>query len=434
MLIILLSCSCSVAKIQDIPTSKVVNQFEQFSNTICSSIKENSDMSYEEIFHSSFREAVTLEKLLSVLNEIYKEFGPCTSALINSSDSTNGVFFTKHKNTYLKFTMNLEKEEGKFKIFGLVYNGKVLEPVIINKWIDLDTIANSQEGTFSILFKEMNGDNIYSFQDNERHALGSVFKLYILATILEKTKSKNLSWNKKYRIKDKLKSLPSGDMQNLKEGTSVKLIDFAKKMISISDNTAADHLLNIVTKDSVENLLTQYSLNSFAEDNSPFLSTLEMFKTRAYFSDLDVDKFIRSTREIRQQMVDQTPFKNRDELQKKLEGRNRPFIIKNVEWFATPKDICSLYNWMDNQNDLNFRKIISMNTPIVDIKSSNRWRFAGYKGGSELGVLEMSYLLEDKSGKKYCLYVGQNNEKQAIDEDNFFAIVEEIFKFLELYH
>ncbi|MEZ4462635.1 MAG: serine hydrolase [bacterium] len=53
-------------------------------------------------------------------------------------------------------------------------------------------------------------------------------------------------------IKDALKSLPSGVLQDKPAGEKVTVKEAASKMISISDNTATDHLLNLVGRANVE--------------------------------------------------------------------------------------------------------------------------------------------------------------------------------------
>ena len=68
----------------------------------------------------------------------------------------------------------------------------------------------------------------------------------VLAEVAREIASGRRSWNDTLAIRDEWKSLPSGTMQNLPEGTEVTLREAAEAMISISDNTATDHLVHFV--------------------------------------------------------------------------------------------------------------------------------------------------------------------------------------------
>jgi Beta-lactamase enzyme family len=57
-------------------------------------------------------------------------------------------------------------------------------------------------------------------------------------------------------ITARLKSLPSGELQTEPDGTRISVRDTAAKMISISDNTAANMLINLVGRPAVEAALT----------------------------------------------------------------------------------------------------------------------------------------------------------------------------------
>ncbi len=430
-LFILNIISCS-----HIQTDKVKNadkkEFKQFADFICSAISKKPAFKYEDQFHLSFRKAIPYKTMITTLSQIHKEYGVCSDAISITLDGKNGEVITNHRNSVqLKFLMNLLKNGNSHTIAGLRYTGKITEPVKINGYEELKKIAKKKAGSFSILFKKMNGKEIFDFNGNKKHALGSVFKLYILASVLEKVESGQLKWKQRFHIKNEFKSLPSGDMQNLKEGTEVTVLELASKMISVSDNTATDHLLSIVTKKSVEALMKTEKLNNYLKDNSPFLSTLDMFKTRGFFDKNNVKNYLSSDREERTQQISKIPYKNPEDLLKRLSTWTSPKYIKEIEWFATPNDICRLYNWMDRKKSKHLRSILGQNTPFIDSKKSKRWSYVGYKGGSEPGVLEMAYLLEDKKGETYCLYIGQNQTHHSVNQENFFALVKGVLRFLE---
>jgi beta-lactamase class A len=60
------------------------------------------------------------------------------------------------------------------------------------------------------------------------------------------------------------------------DGTQISVLDAAAKMISISDNTATDMLINLVGRSEVEAALTEAGMAN-PSLNRPFLTTRETF-------------------------------------------------------------------------------------------------------------------------------------------------------------
>jgi beta-lactamase class A len=82
---------------------------------------------------------------------------------------------------------------------------------------------------------------------NDFVPLGSTFKLYVLAALVEVIIAGNLVWKEELAIWEELKSPPSGTMQNKAAGTHYfTILQFAQLMIQISDNMATDHLINLL--------------------------------------------------------------------------------------------------------------------------------------------------------------------------------------------
>ncbi len=82
--------------------------------------------------------------------------------------------------------------------------------------------------------------------------LGSAFKLYVLDALGNAVASGKVRWNQPLTVTAQLKSLPSGELQNEPDGTQISVQDTAAKMISISDNTAANMLINLLGRPAVE--------------------------------------------------------------------------------------------------------------------------------------------------------------------------------------
>ena len=87
---------------------------------------------------------------------------------------------------------------------------------------------------------------VHSIDPGTPAPLGSAFKLYVLEALATAIASGKVDWTQPLTVTAQLKSLPSGELQTEPDGTKVSVQDAAAKMISISDNTAADMLINLV--------------------------------------------------------------------------------------------------------------------------------------------------------------------------------------------
>lgn len=79
---------------------------------------------------------------------------------------------------------------------------------------------------------------------------------------------------------------------------------------------------------------------------------------------------------------------------------------QGVEWYLTPGKLCEL---IESVGDLGPMQI----NPGVANKAD--WASVAFKGGSEIGVLNMTTLLTAKDGTRFCVAATLNDSK-AIDE------------------
>ena len=84
------------------------------------------------------------------------------------------------------------------------------------------------------------------------HCVGSAFKLYVLDALGRAVASGRVSWDQLLTVTACVKSLPSGVLETVPDGTRVPVRRAADEMISISDNTAADLLIARVGRTAVD--------------------------------------------------------------------------------------------------------------------------------------------------------------------------------------
>jgi hypothetical protein len=110
-------------------------------------------------------------------------------------------------------------------------------------------------GTASVLVARLGPaacTEVYGLTPDRSSALASVVKLYVLAELARQIGAGMHTWDEPMIIEDRYKTLPSGTFQTLPDGTRMSVREFANAMISVSDNTAADHLTALVGPLAVE--------------------------------------------------------------------------------------------------------------------------------------------------------------------------------------
>ena len=98
-------------------------------------------------------------------------------------------------------------------------------------------------------------------------------------------------------------------------------------------------------------------------------------------------------------------------------GWTAPRSIDTLEWFASPADlahaIAALVAEARDPALRPVRAILAINPGVqVDRK---QWSYVGFKGGSEPGVLSMTWYLEREDGRAFVLSIVVNDTRHDID-------------------
>lgn len=266
-----------------------------------------------------------------------------------------------------------------------------------------DTTADSPDAVLDPIF-EHNADH--------RLAVGSTFKLYVLHALAELIRTTDVEWDDALAIRDELKSLPSGEMQNHASGSEFPLRHYALKMISISDNTATDHLLAYVGRERVEASMRRF--NAEPARNTPFLSTSEMFRIKLSGDPTLPARYADAPLEQRRAMLE-------GEIARATAHPMlaavwlKPIAIDRVEWFASARECARIIAELDRLaiDDPAIHAILSANPgmPFDD----ERWPLVLFKGGSEPGVLNLTWLIKSPAGDAYAVTLGWNNPDENVD-------------------
>jgi hypothetical protein len=260
---------------------------------------------------------------------------------------------------------------------------------------------------------------------DEPAPLGSVFKLYVLAAIGDAVTRGELAWDDEIVIRDELKSVPTGVLQDRPDGESVTVLEAAELMISISDNTATDHLIDLLGRETVESALSDYG-NTTPELNTPLLDTREFTALKVGPASglavqwLDGDEQAR--RGILAQISEITPS------DLPIQEWVEPIDPDRLEWFASPDDLCTLaIHLLDLAASVpEISEILAANPGIP--ADPGTWDRIWFKGGSEPGLLA-AWFVTSSEGRTFLTAGSVVNPDSAIDTDEailLFAAVRDL--------
>jgi beta-lactamase class A len=346
----------------------------------------------KEWFAKSFLQTVPFEQIDPILQDLIGQYGA----------------YQEVKPDGQKFQVILEKasvptsisldDEG--KIIGLFLEPPV--PILTTLEEAIEQFENLPGQVSLLILKE--GQVLAALNPETPLAVGSAFKLAILQALQAQIEAGEHSWDEVIALKPQWKSLPSGILQDWPDGSMLTLETLASLMISQSDNTATDALLEIVGREKVEAL---------SPNNRPFLSTREAFLLKDPNNQSFLETFLSGDTAAKRAVVDSLGKQAIDPDMLWTEPK-----ALEVEWFFTTQELCT---FMTHLEDI---PLMSINPGI---RQTQNWQNVSYKGGSEPGVINMTIGLRHQTGKSYCVSATWNDTK-VLDDVAFVGLVEAIIE------
>lgn len=250
---------------------------------------------------------------------------------------------------------------------------------------------------------------IFAHQATTPVPIGSIFKLYVLGAVADG----ELAWDDTVVVRDEIKSLPSGRLQDQPDGTEVSVRDAAQGMIEISDNTATDLLIDLVGRKEVEAQQAEFGHHDPGL-NQPRLTTRELFQLKWQLDAAERADYLAADTEQRRSFLDDD-LAGRD-LDVEVADVTTPTAVDTLEWFATAEDLCHAHVGLAElgEQDATVRDVLAANPGVA--VDEGAWSHVGFKGGSEPGVLALSWYVEATGGGRYVLVTGAVDPDQPLDE------------------
>lgn len=383
----------------------------------------NGEVQPEEIFTPAFRAAIADEQIKTLSASLTAQFGRAVEvSLLAPREGMRAALEIRFERGIAKGGIALDPAKDN-RINELRFTSVDSLSVAGDTPEKISADLAALPGSVNAWFGPLGDAPVISRNADAPLALGSAFKLYVLAALAEDVKAGRRKWSDVAVLTEK--SYPSGQLQDWPKGSPVTLHTLASLMISISDNTATDQLIAMLGRDRILKLMAD-SGHSDPDMNNPFLTTRELFVIKAnpqaaarWKAD---DAVAKRDAVSLAEALDALQPATLDQINAAF--GNGPKAL-DIEWFASPADLAKLFAHMRKTADPKAFQIMAINPSATEAIKAN-WGTIGFKGGSEPGVLNLTWLLTDEAGRDWVLTLGWNNPAAVVDEGKLEAIAQRI--------
>lgn len=391
-------------------------------------INQDADITVADLdgaFDSTFTDAVALPDVVELLNVQIRPAQPIVVTAYEGSESQAVAQVTGAVGDPFAIQMSLTAA-------GLI-DGFVLAPAEVpDPAQSLDEVKERLDDLgftvrYSVVRTSPDGASEVLLEEGATALapMASMFKLYVLLAVHEQVSAGTITWDDVLTVSDENRSLPSGELQNEPNGTEVTVREAALKMISISDNTATDMLIERIGRDAVESAV----LNSGHHDPTaltPFLMTREMFQLGFGTEYPVIERWAASSVAERRLMLESLTI----DLPAIDLATVNPGAIwqQDLDWFASPADVAAVHEALAELDDPEVNAALTANPGIAIDPAA--WPHVAFKGGSSMGVLTGSWRAVAVDGTTLTVVVmasGDDPAAVAHAQTEIFSLMTDVF-------
>ncbi|MDT7535090.1 serine hydrolase [Sphingobium sp. SA2] len=248
-------------------------------------------------------------------------------------------------------------------------------------------------------------------------AIGSSFKLTILAELTRAVDAGERRWSDVIPLGPKSFS---GRLLHWPDRAPMTLHSLATAMIAESDNSATDTLLLALGRDKVDAMLATTG-HANPDRALPLLTTAEAFALKMPANADLRGRYAMAAPDARGALLRDAASRLTADKVDVGSVAEVPTAIDSIEWFASPKDMIGLLDWLRLHGG-EALPVLAVN-PGIPPADAKRWRYLGYKGGSEPGVMAMSFLAQRQDGTWYAVSSSWNDASARLDEPKLVALM-----------
>ena len=304
---------------------------------------------------------------------------------------------------------------------GLIANldmGPTIRGPVPSSWAGVDAALRSVTRHPHLLVADVSNGScrpLHRIDADTPVPFGSVLKLYVLDALARDVAAGKVRWDQPLTITSRLKSVPSGVLQYEPDGTRITVREAAARMISISDNTATDLLINLVGRAAVEASLADAGMADPTRDR-PFLTTREAFVLAVERWPSLARRYLAADEAGRRTLV-----KTADQLPLPTVSAMRALGKRggtSPDWVASSSDICRAYLSLMALNRRpglsTVGRVLSLDDDALELHP-NGWTATWHKGGVGSTFTSLAYLATTRTGHSYVVIVQAGNPSRPAD-------------------
>lgn len=376
-----------------------------------------------ELFTPAFLAQVPEAQVRAIAAQLRAQYGaPSRVAGIEPQSATMGLVHIETERATMHLNLVIEPQPP-HRIAGLLLAGADLRGDSMSAILE-EVRALPGEASFASAALLDAGPSIVAGHEPERPlAIGSAFKLWILAELSRQVRAGERRWSDVVLLDRR--SIPFGTLQTWPPGAPMTLHSLAALMISVSDNTATDVLLHRLGRDNVERMMDRIGVAAAAR-NRPLLSTLELAAIKTGPAPT-LNLWRQADEAGRRRLLAEYAAVDADRIDLGRFSGN-PLAL-DVEWYASASDLVRTMDWLRRNGDETALAILAINSAMPPAGRAN-FAYLGYKGGSEPGVLSMTWLVRTRAGRWHVVTGSWNNPAAPIDEARFVTLMQRAVQLL----
>ncbi len=359
-----------------------------------------------DVFSDAFLAEVPPEKFAEFSEQVQAQFGPVVGFEGVSFDRDGKAIITILFERATGSGAFMLQDDAFYRVSGLVLD--TFHPVEDSPEKLVADLARLR-GKTAAWFGPIDGSRpLFSHNAAAPMAIGSTFKLYVLAAVTKAVADGHLEWDGIVPLT--VKSFAGGTLYGWPDGAPLTIQTAASLMISQSDNTATDLLIDAVGRAAVESQI-RASEHSDPDAMLPILDTYEIVALKAREAGA---RYGNASEEEQRKIAASITREPITAQQVAALFGGDPVRIDAVEWFASMNDQRNILRHLLAMEDQTALAILGIN-PGLGSSALQGWKYAGYKGGSEPGVLNLAWLLQSEEGTWYMLGLSRNDAAGPVD-------------------
>ncbi|MBK23193.1 MAG: hypothetical protein CME70_04230 [Halobacteriovorax sp.] len=338
-----------------------------------------------------FLSKLPTDKLVGILKGFKSQEGKCVN--IEKVDAKNFLYTTDKSQRAMQ--LYLDKNE---KIRGLWFGNATSYGEKLSTVVDE---LKKLPGKTSLTYLKNGKAEILSHNPDLPLAIELSSSLFLLKLLSQKVDKTKLNWNSSLKLNSKFKSVPGGRLYDWPTKAPVTVQTLATMLMAYSDETAFDHVFNLVGRKNLEKASPR---------NRPFLKTLDYHKLRGDKVLGFSKKKIKEKREI----LNTLEKKSIEELSTVSDS----FEIDSIGWFGTTKELCQIIHSLRNE------PYAGVNPGLAQ---RGGWKAAAFKMGRAPGIIQYTQLVVPKSSKdSFCVSITWNNPGDEMEPSKIDSILSRI--------